>query len=492
MSIIQDVLLFLANNIFQEVAILIGVITLIGLWVQKKPVRDVVAGTLRAAIGIYVLFAGVDLFVEQLASFQEVVASAVGAQPPAAARTLGDFLAQQGGTVALVIATAFILHLLLVLFLRTRYVYLTGHLMFWISVVAVASLVEMFGALPQGTLVVSGAIIVALYWTIQPLFIAPLMRKVIGSDNWGYGHTSSAACAIAALIAPAFGSQEEHGTERLELPKWLGFFKDVNVSTALIIAIIMLIAMIFASPDVLAEQAAQYSEDLSPWVWGFVAAFRFAAGIAILLYGVRMFLGEIVPAFQGISEKVIPNSRPALDVPTVFPFATTAVMIGFVSSTIVFLILMGIFAAIGWFVLVPPMIMLFFPGGGAGVFGNRFGGWRGAVIGGAVNGIFLAFGQAIFWGLLSQSAPELATLADPDWYLLSGVIMLINQPFAALDPAVGIWIVTAIIIVLAGIWLWYLKRSVSMPEEELADEPLSASQAESEGNTEKEEEESSL
>ncbi len=487
MQILQDILFFLANNIFQEVGILIGIITLIGLWVQRKPIREVVEGTLRSVIGIYVLFAGVDLFVGQLVAFQEVVASAVGAVPPEAEVTLGDFLAQHGGSVALVIAAAFIVHLVLVLLIKTRYVYLTGHLMFWISVVVVASLVQVFGDLPQVSLVLAGAIIVALYWTIQPLFIAPLMRKVIGSDNWGYGHTSSAAAALAGVIAPAFGSQEEHGSERIKLPKWLGFFKDVNVSTALVIAIIMLIAMIFAQPEVIAEQAAQYDQEISPWVWGFVVAFQFAAGIAILLYGVRMFLGEIVPAFQGISERVIPNSRPALDVPTVFPFATTAVMIGFVSSTIVFLIFLGIFAALGWFVLVPPMIMLFFPGGGAGVFGNRFGGWRGAVIGGAINGIFLAFGQAIFWGLLSQTAPELATLADPDWYIMSGVILGLAQPFAALDPAVALWVVTAIIAVIGGVWLFYLKRAVPMPEEELAEAPLE--QAETEAETEAEGEE---
>ncbi len=484
MQVIQDILFFLANNIFQEVGILIGIFTLIGLWLQRKPIRQVVEGTLRSVIGIYVLFAGVDLFVGQLAAFQEVVASAVGAVPPEAEVTLGDFLATHGGTVALVIAAAFLVHLVLVLLIRTRYVYLTGHLMFWISVVVVASLVQVFGDLPQLSLVLSGAIIVALYWTIQPLFIAPLMRKVIDSDNWGYGHTSSAAAALGGLIAPAFGSQEEHGSERIKLPEWLGFFKDVNVSTALVIAIIMLVAMIFAQPAVIAEQAAQYAEEISPWVWGFVAAFQFAAGIAILLYGVRMFLAEIVPAFQGISERVIPNSRPALDVPTVFPFAPTAVMIGFVSSTIVFLIFLGVFAALGWFVLVPPMIMLFFPGGGAGVFGNRFGGWRGAVIGGVINGAFLAIGQAVFWGLLSQTAPELATLADPDWYIMSGVILAVAQPFVALDPGVVIWIVTAIIAAIGGVWLWYLKRAVPMPEEELAEDPLK--QVETDSGTEPE------
>jgi PTS system ascorbate-specific IIC component len=216
------------------------------------------------------------------------------------------------------------------------------------------------------------------------------------------------------------------------MPRQLSFFKDVNVSTALIIMVIMLVAMAFADPSVRTEQAAAYSASMNPWVWAIVSALRFAAGIAILLFGVRMFLAEIVPAFKGISDKVIPGARPALDCPTVFPYAPTAVMIGFLSSTAVFLVMMALFPAFNWFggfVLVPPMIMLFFPGGAAGVFGNKFGGWRGAVAGGAINGLFLAFGQAITWHLLTDTGPQMATLADPDWYVVSWAILFTKNPF---------------------------------------------------------------
>ncbi|MFC7740904.1 PTS transporter subunit IIC [Nocardiopsis composta] len=172
-----------------------------------------------------------------------------------------------------------------------------------------------------------------------------------------------------------------------------------------------------------------------------IAAFRFAAGIAILLYGVRMFLAEIVPAFKGVSDRLVPGSRPALDIPTVFPAAPTAVMLGFVAGTAVFLVLLGVFAAVGWFTLVPPMIMLFFGGGAGGVFGNAVAGWRGAVLGGALNGLILAFGQAITWGMLGGTAPELATLADADWYvivfLLAGIAAVVPSVWAA-PVAVGV------------------------------------------------------
>ncbi len=458
MDLLRDVLAFLANNLFNEVAVLIGLIALVGLLLQRKPSEEVVAGTLRATIGIYILFIGIDVFVGGLIAFQTIVASALGLDPPAATATLGDFLGSHGGTIALVITVAFLIHVLAVRVLNTRYVYLTGHLMFWISVVVVAALVQSFGDVSQWTLVLAGALIVAAYWTIQPLYIAPLMRKVIGSDDWGFGHTSSSAAYLAAKVGPAVGSRETHDTENLRLPRQLSFFKDVNVSTALIIGIIMLVAMAFADATVLSEQAAGYNPDMNPWIWGIVSALRFAAGIAILLFGVRMFLAEIVPAFKGISEKLIPGSRPALDCPTVFPFAPTAVMVGFLASTAVFLVFMGIFAAAGWFVLVPPMIMLFFPGGAAGVFGNAFGGWRGAAIGGAINGVFLAVGQALMWGMLSDTAPELATLADPDWYIITFLVMGLAAPFTGGDPASMIWVATALILVVFAAWLFVLKR----------------------------------
>jgi len=60
-----------------------------------------------------------------------------------------------------------------------------------------------------------------------------------------------------------------------------------------------------------------------------------------------------------------------------------------------------------WATIVPPFIMLFFPGGAGGVFGNATGGVKGAILGGAICGILLAVGQAV---LPLCSAPLL-----PNW-----------------------------------------------------------------------------
>ncbi|WP_084469040.1 PTS ascorbate transporter subunit IIC [Nocardiopsis trehalosi] len=460
MQAIEGVLIWIANNVFGQVAILIGLITLLGLVLQRKPVDEIVAGALRATLGIVILFVGVDLFTGGLASFQQIVSSAVGVEPPAAENSLDDFLGTHGGTVALIITVGFILHILLVrLFPAARYVYLTGHLMFWVSVVITACLVQVFGDLPQLTLVLAGSVLIACYWTLQPLWMRPFMKRVTGRDDFGFGHTTSTLGLMTVLVARPFGDPEKHSTEKLKLPRQLSFFKDVNVSTALVIGVILLVSMAFADRQVLDEIVAQYNaaegSNVGVWSWGVLSSLQFAAGIAILLYGVRMFLAEIVPAFKGISDKVVPGTRPALDIPTVFPFAPTAVMLGFVASTLTFLVLLGVFAAAGWFTLVPPMIMLFFGGGAGGVFGNAVAGWRGAVIGGVLNGVLLAVGQAVTWGMLGATAPELATLADPDWYFITWLLLAVGNlvPSVWASPAL---VAVATVAVLA--WLSVRER----------------------------------
>lgn len=445
MDVVGSILQWIANNIFSQVPILIGIIALVGLILQGKPLEDVVAGTLRAVLGVVILFAGISVFIGGLVSFQSIVAAAFSMKPPSSTSSMTTFMSSFGPSVALIMAFGYFVHLMIVRIFNIRFVYLTGHLIFWMSLVVAATLVEAFPHVQQWALVTAGSVTVGLYWTLQPMYIHGFMKKVTNQDLFGYGHTSSSVAFLAALLGRFVGNPETDSTEAIELPKRLAFFKDVNVSTALIVTVILLIAeaaayirgQFKAVTDAVASTSLPgmntYFSGMSidPWVWGILAGLSFAAGVAILLYGVRMFLAEIVPAFKGISERLIPGARPALDVPMVFSYAPQAVMVGFVSGTIVFLVLMSVFAAVGWFVLVPPMIMLFFVGGGAGVFGNAFGGWRGAALGGAINGLFLAVGQAVFWGMWSHTAPQLATLADPDWYIIGGVLMIIATAIKA-------------------------------------------------------------
>ncbi|MFV0405544.1 MAG: PTS ascorbate transporter subunit IIC [Propioniciclava sp.] len=470
-QLLQGILEGIADNLLSQVPILIGLIALVGLLLQRKPFGDVVGGTLRAAIGVVIMTLGIDVFVGGLVNFQTIVASAVGLSAPESTSTLDDFLAGTGSVSPLIIAGGFLVHLILVrIFPAAKYVYLTGHLMLWMSIVIAASFVEAFGDIDRWTLVGVGSLVMACYMTIQPLWIAPLMRKLMGHDQFGLAHTTSTLALITGYGAKALklGDPVKHDTEKVNLPKGLSFLKDMNVATALIVGVIMLAALAFADQATVAEVTGG---TMAPFAWGVMQALAFAGGLAVLLFGVRMFLAEIVPSFKGISDKLLPGSRPALDIPVIFPKAPTAVIIGFLASVVTFLVLMGVFAAAGWFVLVPPMIMLFFGGGAAGVFGNAAAGWRGAVFGGVLNGVILGFGQWLFWGLWADTAPQLATLADPDWFAVGGVLLGLGQVFAPMGAS-GVWVLAGSVLAVSVAILIAIGRR--RPAEEQAAEPVDA------------------
>ena len=156
-----------------------------------------------------------------------------------------------------------------------------------------------------------------------------------------------------------------------------------------------------------------------PWFAGTPVHSR----LSVLMTGVRMFLGEIVAAFVAISEKFIPGSRPALDVPTVFPYAPTAVIVGFLCSYAAGLLAIVVMVLLdSSVIIIPAAHICFFSGGTAGVFGNSFGGWRGAVAGSFVAGLLLAFLPAILYPLFGEMGVMGSTFPNVD-YNIVGMIL---------------------------------------------------------------------
>ena len=285
MGTFEEVVRVITDNLFAQVSILIGLIALVGLILQRKPFDEVVAGALRATIGVVILNIGVEIFTGGLSSFQVIVSSAMGLDPPEATSTLAEFSAGSGSVVPLIIAGGFVVHLALVrIFPAARFVYLTGHLMYWMSVVIAASLVEAFGDVNRWALAGVGSILIGCYWVLQPLWTAPLMRKVMGDEEVGLAHTDSLIAIASGYGARALklGDPAKHDSEKVRLPKPVSFFKDINVSTATIIGVIMLVAILFADSGVVQEQMGDAT--VLPWVWAILQALRFAAGIAILAF----------------------------------------------------------------------------------------------------------------------------------------------------------------------------------------------------------------
>lgn len=181
-------------------------------------------------------------------------------------------------------------------------------------------------------------------------------------------------------------------------------------------------------------------------VYSVLKSITFSGGIYIVLAGVRMLINEIVPAFKGISKKLVPNAKPALDCPIVFPFAPNAVLIGFFCSFVGGLVAMAILLALGQTglavaIILPGAVLHFFCGATAGVCGNAEGGLKGCVVGAFVHGIIATFLAAGLYPVLGSMGFANTTFSDTDFTLV-GIVF--GNLCKFLSPAV----LTAIVVVL--------------------------------------------
>lgn len=157
-----------------------------------------------------------------------------------------------------------------------------------------------------------------------------------------------------------------------------------------------------------------------------INAITFSAGIYIVLAGVRMLIAEIVPAFKGISEKLVPNAKPALDCPILFPYAPNAVLIGFFCSFVGGIVGLGVLALLGnaglaVAIILPGAVVHFFCGASAGVCGNATGGLKGCIVGSFIHGIVVTFLASGLLPVLGSFGFANTTFSDADFTIV-GII----------------------------------------------------------------------
>lgn len=191
-------------------------------------------------------------------------------------------------------------------------------------------------------------------------------------------------------------------------------------------ALLFFIVAPFAGKDYIEASLSGGSHFL---VYSFMQAITFAAGVYVILAGVRMVIAEIVPAFKGIAEKLVKGAKPALDCPTVFPFAPNAVIIGFLSSFLAGIVSIFLLPVFGLSVIVPGLVPHFFTGAAAGVYGNATGGVRGAVLGAFANGILISFLPALLLPVLGSLGFEGTTYGDSDFGIIGILLGWIIQFF---------------------------------------------------------------
>ncbi len=434
-------------DVLSQPAILVALIAFIGLVVQKKPVSVITSGTIKTILGFLILSAGAGVVVQSLEPFGKIFQHAFGVQGvvPNNEAIISIALKKNGTTAALIMVFGMLVNILIARFTNLKYIFLTGHHTFYMA--AFLAILLTVGQIKGTWTIIFGSIILGLIMAVFPALAQPTMRKITGNDQVALGHFGTVSYWAAGEIGKCFRGKSK-STEEIKFPKGLSFLRESTISISLTMIALYLIASLCAGVGYVHDKVSDGQNFL---VFSLIQGVTFAAGVFIILTGVRLILAEIVPAFKGISEKLVPHSKPALDCPIVFPYAQNAVLIGFFVSFLTGVLGMFVMFLIGGVVILPGVVPHFFLGATSGVFGNARGGVKGAVAGSMVNGILITFLPLLFLPFLGDLGLASTTFSDTD-FLVVGIV------FGNIVKYLGVIGLTIAIIAIGAIAMFFQKR----------------------------------
>lgn len=429
-------------NILSTPAILVGLLALIGLALQKKPIEEITKGTAKTIVGFLVLTAGAGFLQSgSLNAFGDIFNYAFGMQGviPNNEAIVSLGLKQFATDTAYIMCIGMVANIIMARFSRMNFIFLTGHHTLYMA--CMIAVILNVGGLTGFQLWFGGGLILGLMMVLAPAITQSTMQKIVKTDALAFGHFGSFGYWFAAQVGKKFKGSKS--TEEINFPQRISFLRDTTVSIGLTMVIFfLLITGIAVSKGILEADPqtilATYpnlggllnvgAETQTHWaVWAITSGLSFAGGVYIILSGVRLIIGEIVPAFRGIAEKLVPNAKPAIDCPVVYPYAPNAVLIGFLVSFlggIIGLVALGIIdkTLIPVALILPGVVPHFFCGATAGVFANAEGGIKGCLVGSFLHGLLITFLPAICMPVMGALNFANCTFSDSDFSML-GIIL---------------------------------------------------------------------
>lgn len=426
----MGVLMYLINNVFSQAVFIIGIVVIVGMAAQKKTWDQILPSVIKTMIGFTMINVGGQTLGMALLPLQSLISKIFNV--PVAAADIGaassESLTGIGTEMALIFALGFLVNLLLARFTRFKFVHLSAHVSFFYAGL-IASLLKFGTNLTFVPMVIIGSLLLGAYMTFSCAYVSLFMKEVKGGEGFTLAHSSSIGILISSLLGKAFGNKE-HDLENIKVPKKLNFLREMTISLTIVMTILFFVLSLIAGPTWVRENVTNGQDFV---VFSILRGVTFGLWITVIITGVRMMLSEIIAAFHGIANKIIPNSVPGLDIPLLFPNYPNSVIVGFLTSLIAGLIGMMILGMMNYPVVVfPALIPTFFTGAITAIFGNAHGGRRGAIIGSFVNGLILIFGQALLLPMIGSYAPIMRILSETDYSFYGPILGLVLKLFGGM------------------------------------------------------------
>ncbi|ASA19452.1 hypothetical protein B9T62_00425 [Paenibacillus donghaensis] len=404
-------------SIIREPSIIIAIVTLLGLIFQRKKVPEIITGTTLSFMGFTMIKVGGGILGGVLTNFSQIFSYAFNLKGvvPSNEAIMSLTIDQIGADAALILLFSMILNIVLARVTKFKYIYLSLHLILFMSFAATAVMKGL--GLSSLVTVIVGSLAIGSYMAVFPYLLRNASRNIIKSDEYTIAHASMTSYIIGTYLGKVFGNKD-NDTENIKINDRISFLRDPNVATTLTMLVLLLVSGLVAGPSYVSELAGgkEYI------VFILEQAAIFAAGLYIAKAGVKLFTTEIVPAFKGFSQVFAPGAIPGVDVLVLFDKAPNSALVGFLVSFFTGVACVFLFPLVGLPVIVPGIMACFLAGGAAAIFGNSSGGFRGAVISSCLNGFLLCLLPALTLPLFSFLGVEGVTFADPDFTSLSVIL----------------------------------------------------------------------
>ncbi|MCT4396494.1 PTS ascorbate transporter subunit IIC [Periweissella beninensis] len=468
MKILEDIWVYFAQNILTQPAYMIGLIVFIGYVLDKRPLYESIAGLLKAVIGYMILMVGSSGLVS---AFRPILTGlkdkynlrAVVIDPyfgqNAVTEGLTKTFGRSFGDVMLLLLIAFVLNIIFVRFqkwTKLRALFTTGNVQVQQAATAFWILLFCFPKLGRIEVLITMGILLGLYWSVGSNLTVKPTQELTEGGGFAIAHQQMFGIAFVAWLAKKFKlkGRKTKSLEDYELPGFLKIFNENMVATGILMLFFFGIIMLVLGRDyfnamyVTTKGVSGLAPGASFLFYILTTSLSFAVNLTILQLGVRTFVGELTESFVGISNTILPGSVPGIDVAATFAFGEqNAVTFGFLFGAL------GQFITIGALVLFhsPTLILagfipLFFDNAVFGVFANKEGGAKAAMLLPFMSGVIQVLGSAFIVTFIGL-APFGGYLGMFDWATVWPGFTLIMKYLGY----AGIFVVAAILIAIPQI-----------------------------------------
>ena len=421
---------FIVKDLLGQASILIAFIAMLGLILQKKSAGKTAEGTFKTLLGFLIMMAGINIIVATLTFLNDIFTQGFGMKGyiTDVAAIAGLANRELGSEVALTLMVIFAVNIIIARLTPLKYIFLTGQALLWMA--TIGAVIGYKAGLTGLPLILTGGIFGGVMAVLMPALAQPVVRRITGSDDVALGHFCTIGYLVQAAVAKVVG-KGSRSTEDLELPDNFKFLQDTYLAMAVVMVPMYLIPAIAAGPEYIAQFYLMYA---------FMQSIQFVAGVFVLYSGVRLLLNELVPAFRGIAMRIVPDAKPALDCPVLFPYAPNAVIVGFLATTVGSIIGMLVFPMFGLAMILPGLLTNFFAGGTA-----------------VIHGLFITFLPAILVPMLESYGFTGVTFSDSD-VISSGLVL--GHAFQ------NNWLFVALFIVFVAALAWFVNGKSAKPKGE--------------------------